>query len=225
MKDPAATKATVSSKRVLDAAARLFRDRGYVATTMRDIARQAGMKAGSIYYHYSSKEKLLDAVLDRGTAGVFSGVREAVERLPPKATHREKLHTAITAHLHSIVKFGDYTLVSRRILGQIPTAIRKKNLKLRESYGRFWRDLFESARLDGAFRDDADISMNRMFVISIINGTIEWYDPAKRPLDDVATEITRLLFDGLNRPDGAVGATDANGRSSGRRSSAPAHAS
>ena len=52
-------KSAVSQKRVLDAAARIFRDYGYAGATMRVIAEQAGLKAGSLYYHYTSKDELI----------------------------------------------------------------------------------------------------------------------------------------------------------------------
>ena len=47
-------KSAISQKRVLDAAAKIFRDYGYAGTTMRAIADEADLKAGSIYYHYES---------------------------------------------------------------------------------------------------------------------------------------------------------------------------
>ena len=51
---------------ILKAAARLFCEKGYAASTLRDIAASAGMKAGSLYYHFNSKEEMLDAILDQG---------------------------------------------------------------------------------------------------------------------------------------------------------------
>jgi type II secretory pathway pseudopilin PulG len=63
-------KSANSQKRVLDAAAKIFRDYGYAGTTMRAIADEADLQAGSIYYHYKSKDDLIDPwgmpyVLDR----------------------------------------------------------------------------------------------------------------------------------------------------------------
>ena len=51
---------------ILAAAARLFRHEGYYATTMRDIAQESGIEAGSIYYHFGSKDQILSEVLDIG---------------------------------------------------------------------------------------------------------------------------------------------------------------
>ena len=66
---PAALRSPRSDNRVstlLDAAARLFAEKGYVATSMRDIAQDCGMLPGSLYYHFAAKEDLLVAVYERG---------------------------------------------------------------------------------------------------------------------------------------------------------------
>jgi AcrR family transcriptional regulator len=53
---------------ILHSAAQLFHRQGFSATTLRQIAARAKIKAGSIYYHFDSKEEILDEVLDRGSA-------------------------------------------------------------------------------------------------------------------------------------------------------------
>ena len=56
-------KSHVSRDLILRVAAQLFRQQGYSATTLRQIADKAGMKAGSIYYHFDSKTAILDEIL------------------------------------------------------------------------------------------------------------------------------------------------------------------
>ncbi|MGH7917667.1 MAG: helix-turn-helix domain-containing protein, partial [Candidatus Binataceae bacterium] len=63
---------------LLDAAARLFRERGYHATSMRDIAKAVGMLSGSIYYHFDSKEEMLVAVYEEGARRFSEAVDSAV---------------------------------------------------------------------------------------------------------------------------------------------------
>jgi AcrR family transcriptional regulator len=60
-----------SRAQILAAAARLFREQGYAATTLRQIAAAAGIQAGSIYYHFASKDDILIEVLDAGIAAVL----------------------------------------------------------------------------------------------------------------------------------------------------------
>src|ERR1700736_5939648 len=65
-------------QQLLDAAARLFRERGYHVTSMRDIAREVGMLSGSIYYHFSSKEEMRQAVYEEGLRYIAERVDAAV---------------------------------------------------------------------------------------------------------------------------------------------------
>ena len=60
------TKSEKSRDSILEAAAKLFGRQGFSATTLRQIASMAEIKAGSIYYYFDSKEAILDEVLDRG---------------------------------------------------------------------------------------------------------------------------------------------------------------
>ena len=70
MAERVGTKAEISGERLLQVAAHLFRQRGYLATNVREIARAANMKSGSIYYHYPSKEALLDTLARTRDQGV-----------------------------------------------------------------------------------------------------------------------------------------------------------
>ena len=83
------TKLEKTRLRILDAAAKTFRDKGYSATRLADIAAAAGTKAGSLYYHFDSKEQLLDAVLERGHGRVAKTVRERIDMLGPTASFRD----------------------------------------------------------------------------------------------------------------------------------------
>ena len=65
---------------ILDATARLFRHKGYAVTSMRDIAAAAGMLAGSLYYHFASKEELLVAVYAEGVRRISASVSVALAR-------------------------------------------------------------------------------------------------------------------------------------------------
>lgn len=84
-------KSALSEKRVLDAAAKIFRDHGYAGTTMRIIADEANMQAGSIYYHFGSKDQLLSAVLDQGINILIDSVKSALDELPENASNRRRI--------------------------------------------------------------------------------------------------------------------------------------
>jgi AcrR family transcriptional regulator len=197
-------KSAVSQKRVLDAAAKIFRDYGYAGTTMRVIADEADLKAGSIYYHYKSKDELISAVLDLGIHAVIDTVNAALEALPPEATGRQRIETAIYAHLSAIINNGDYTLATRRVFGQVPEAIREKNLRLRYSYAAMWQEILTDAQNRGEFRADANVTLARLFILGALNWTVEWYKPGRQSIDEVARSFASVVLDGLLDPSSAV---------------------
>ena len=69
-------KSAATRRKILDAAARTFRDKGYAATTLNDIADAAEIRAASLYYYFRSKEDLLDAVFGIGMQRVVDAVRQ-----------------------------------------------------------------------------------------------------------------------------------------------------
>jgi len=190
-------KSAISQKRVLDAAAKIFRVCGYAGTTMRAIADEADLKAGSIYYHYKSKDELIAAVLDIAIESVTEAVKTALAELPETATGRQRVETAIRAHLGAIIENGDYTLATRRVAGQVPEAIRIHNRVQRDSYATIWQDILTEAHARGEFRTPASLTLSRLFILGALNWTVEWYKPERRPIEDVARDFASFVLDGL----------------------------
>lgn len=190
-------KATLSRERVLKTAAQVFAEKGYSGTTMRAVAERAGMQAGSLYYHYRSKEELIEAVLSMGLRGVADAVRFAVASVQATASARERIDTAILAHLISLVEYGDYALASRRLLGQVPPRIRRKHIDLRDEYGDFWLALLEDAQAAGELRAEADLHLARTFTLGALNYALEWYRPGGKPLREIGREFSLMICDGI----------------------------
>ncbi|MDB5819399.1 MAG: transcriptional regulator, TetR family [Rhizobacter sp.] len=193
-----------SKEILLGHAARLFREKGYTATSIRDIVKRARVEPSALYYHYASKEALLDAVLDRSILSVLGEVREAVDRLPEGTPPRERIKTAIATHIRSIIVHGDYALASRRVIGEIPPAIRRKHAAMRADYGAYWQSLFERVAEHDGFRDDVRPGLARMFLMGALNWSSEWFDPKRKSPEDMAQVFCDILFEGLG-PSAALG--------------------
>lgn len=186
---------------ILAGAAKLFRQQGYAATTLRQIAQAAGIKAGSIYYHFGSKDEILGVVLDEGIRAVDVAVRDRLSRLAPDASHRERVAAAIAGHLHGLLQRGDFTSANIRIYGQIPAPLKARHRVLRQAYARFWDELLLRARESGELRGDVSLAMLRLFLIGALNWTVEWYNPRRGGFDEFARDVTEVVFDGiLSRP-------------------------
>lgn len=210
------SKSDQTRQRVLDAAAWLFRRRGYAAVTLRDIAARAKLQAGSLYYHFDTKEDLVDAVLSVGVDGAYAATREAVEALGPGADSVARLRAAIAAHLRVVLSDGAYASANLRILGQVPDAIRERHLKRQREYGAYWRRLFEAAAASGAVRADLDLSVLRMLTLGALNWSVEWFKEGGRSPGEIAAHASTMLLDGIVPRDRVAVARGRRSPTSGR---------
>ncbi len=198
-RDPSSAppRADATREQILAEAARLFRHQGYAATTLRQVADAAGIKAGSIYYHFDSKDQILGEVLDKGIELVMQAVRQRIDALAPDATYRQRIAAGIEGHLYGMLHYGDFTSANIRIYGQIPLAAKKKHRVVRRAYAEYWDQLFDAARVAGELRTDASLAVIRLFVIGALNWTVEWYNPKRGAFKEFAAQITMIIFDGI----------------------------
>lgn len=183
--------------RILEEAAKLFRHQGYAATTLRQIAEATGIMAGSIYYHFSSKEEILVEVMDAGIRTVAGAVEKKVGALPRGAGNRQRIAAAIEGHLYGLLHHGDFTSANIRIYGQIPQSAKDRHRPVRLEYAAYWDRLFAEAQRSGELRLDVPVSVMRLFVLGSLNFTVEWYNPKRGSFESFSSHIGRLVFDGL----------------------------
>jgi AcrR family transcriptional regulator len=190
-------KSAMSRAQILDAAAQLFRRQGYSETTLRQIAKAAGMQAGSIYYHFGSKDEIVDEVLATGMKDIYKLVETTVTSLGEEATYRERIERGMIAHLDLLLTKGDYFSSNIRLYGQIPEALRPKHLHLRQRYGKLWDRILRAAQEAGEIRSDIKIVPLRMFILGALNWTMEWFDPHRYAVGEFARQINAAVFDGI----------------------------
>ena len=205
---------TGSSRLVLDHAARLFRERGYAETSLRDIAAASGMKTASLYYHFSCKEEIVTEVLNMGVATVFDEVVRRVDALGGRAAPAQRLHAAISAHLHALLEQDNYTGANIRIFGHVPPHVRAATMPLRDEYENWWRGLLAGAAQAGAIRPGTDLQAVRLLLLGAMNWTVEWHRPGqgKTGVEAIARSLTTMVLQGVFVPETGAAA---------RRRSAP----
>ncbi len=172
---------------VLAAAARLFAQRGYAATSMRDIAQAASMLPGSLYYHFAAKEDLLVAVYEAGVREIVAAVRAAAAR------EREpwaRLEAACVAHLETVLKRADTAQVLIRVLPEQVPAAAAQLKRLRAEYEAVFRELVEALPL----APGGDRRTLRLMLLGALNWTRFWYreDGPDSPRS-IARRMLRLL--------------------------------
>lgn len=177
---------------LLDAAAHVFRDKGFGQATMRDIASASGMIAGSIYYHYASKGDLLLAVYTEGVRRVSEVVDQAMARPNDPWT---RLEAALCAHLEMMLSTqpnsAPYASVFLQVQpGDFPPEHREKLVALRNGYELKFRALIEALPM----RRNVDKSLLRLQLIGALNHVPSWYRPdGRKSLPAIARAMTRHL--------------------------------
>jgi len=168
-------------QQLLDAAARRFCAFGYDATSMRDIAGDVGMHAGSMYYHFPSKEELLVAVHEEGIRRVSAAVETAI------ASEREpwrRLEAFAAAHLGVLLDGGDYAQVVIRELPREPERVRHGLVRLRDRYESLAARLVEALPLAAG----VDRRALRLLLMGALNWSQTWYRPGGQTPEAAVTE-------------------------------------
>jgi len=197
------SKASKTRAEILRAAARAMRDNGYKATTLRKIAEEADMKAGSVYYHFKSKEAIVDEVLNAGLSDLLTGVSAAVRKFDAPCDHHTRIATAIWAHLDFLFKASEFTSANIRSYGMLPNHFRKRHRGIRQEYGKLWDTILREAQEDGAIRSDIRIVPLRQVMLGALNWTVEWFDPNKAgvegylSLHEFSCMLIKLLLEGI----------------------------
>jgi AcrR family transcriptional regulator len=181
----------------------LLAARGYAGTRLADIAEAADTYAGSLYYHFESREQLAIEVLGVGAEQAMAHTRAVVDALPEGATARRRLEAAIRAHVEFLLDRSPAALASARTVGQLPLAVAEPLAVVHREYGELFSELFEAAAAAGSIDQSVDLSAARMLVLGAANWTAEWFKPGgSSTAEQVAQLLCQLTFDGLGPGDG-----------------------
>lgn len=180
-------------RQILDAAAALLRQ-GYDATTTREIAARVGIKAGSIYHHYPSKEAIVSAVVNEGVRVVHEAVTGALAALGPSASPRERMQAAIKAHLLSSLEHSAYTSASIRAFAFLPAAVQEDCRVERRRYEEIWRGLVTEAAAAGLLAPGVSQDAVRLLLLGAVNWAGEWYRPERMSIDEIARDFAASIL-------------------------------
>ena len=153
---------------LLDAAASHFAEAGYDAASMREIAAAAGMKAGSMYYYFPSKEDLLVAVHEEGIRRISE---EVVAALDGQAGPWIRLEVAMVTHLRALLGGGDYVRVVIKVPPRENVKARAQLVALRDGYERIFTKLINALPL----ATSTDARHVRLMILGAMNWSPTWF--------------------------------------------------
>jgi AcrR family transcriptional regulator len=177
-----------------DVASDLFRERGYAATSIRDIARALSVQGASLYAHVTSKEDVLWAIVDRAAsrfeAAAQAALRDADARRPGDAA--EALAALVRAHVEVLTADVDEAGVFVHEWRSLGLDRRSAILDRRDAYEARFRQEIENGIAIGAFAM-TDPAIAAGVLLSAINGVATWYDPNGRlPAGRIADHLVDL---------------------------------
>lgn len=186
--------ARTSRDDVIAAAGRLFADRGFHGTSMRDLGDELGLLGSSLYSHVSSKEELLVEVIARGAAKFEEAAAAA---RAGDASADEVIRRLVVGHVDVLV---EHASEARTFLDEarfLETEERAKAIAMRDDYERVWREVIAAGVEKGELRE-VDPDLGSIFALSTLNALVRWYDPAGRlTKSELADDIAAYVLEGL----------------------------
>jgi AcrR family transcriptional regulator len=176
---------------LLRTAIRLFRERGFHATSMQDLAEGLGMNRGSLYHYIESKDDLLWSIVSGALSQLDERMRPILESADPG---RDRLRRAIAAHLAFAAEHADELSLVQIELRSLPPERRLAILERRDAYERLWRAAIEAALAEGSLRP-TNARLAGIAILSACNWFTQWYRPdGAMTVEEIAAAFADLFL-------------------------------
>ena len=176
-------------------AGELFAQKGYRATTVREIADAAGILSGSLYHHFDSKESIGDEILSnfinevladyRGAVASAASPRAAIEQIVRSTSRTLARHRAALAMLQNDWSY----FAAQPRFAYLPKALREIE--------RIWVSQLEAGKESGLFRADLDTKLTYRLLRDVLWIPEQWRRTRGYSTDQVVDAFLRILFEGI----------------------------
>ena len=189
---------------LIAAAAKLFRQKGFDATSTRDIAAAVGMRSGSPFYHFKSKGDLLYAVMAEGMRSAIEKQQSTLQKasflsnsLSNKEQSRQEirrlLHVLIRHHFEVMLGAGsDFIPVMLYEWRSLTPRQRTTMAQLQRDYEAVWLPVLEALFASGQLK--CPVKLARLLIFGAMNWSVQWFDAKKEAGLDDLTEAAMALF-------------------------------
>lgn len=181
---------------LLETALQLFREKGFHATSMQDIAEGMGLRKASLYHYIGAKEDLLVSIYQRTIAEHGRHIDVIVHG---PGTAGDRLHRAIASHLKSIVLHADMFAVYLSEDRSLPPAHKRSVREASRDYRRKFEEIIRQGIEAGEFKD-VDAHMAALVILGACNWLPQWYSPSgKMSTEEIIELFTEVLLQGLTK--------------------------
>jgi AcrR family transcriptional regulator len=180
---------------IIAVAARLFKEKGYRATTLEDIAVAVGMLKGSLYYYIRSKEELLYLVVRDPIRQAYAKLEEIVTSEAPVTA---KIARAIANHMTLFHQHYPHIAVYLHDFHHLMQQLQKNATETPKHYQRLWAVLLQQGVDTGELRDDLNVKVTGYAILGMCNWVYRWYNPhGTLSAEEIAEVFTKLVLEGL----------------------------
>ena len=179
---------------ILEAAAQVFRQKGFHGASMQDIAEAVNLQKASLYHHVSSKQEILLALLDRALELLFERISIISNQNIPAD---EKLRQMIRAYLQILAENTDISAVLLFEHRSLDRKQHARHVPNRDKFEALWRGVLIEGVASKRFTCD-DPALTARAILGVMNWTITWYhSDGPLGIDEIADHYSNLLLNGL----------------------------
>jgi TetR/AcrR family transcriptional regulator, cholesterol catabolism regulator len=180
---------------ILRNAARIFAEKNYHSTTMRDISRATGVSLAGLYHYCKSKEELLYLIQDNCFGRVLERLEERLKQVDDPLT---KLRIFIENHLSFFAaNMAEMKVLSHEaesLAGDLHTHVSGK----KDKYTKLARKILKEIQQQQNAADQIDLTVATYALFGMMNWIYNWYDPqGKLKVNELVANVTRLFLSGL----------------------------
>jgi TetR/AcrR family transcriptional regulator, cholesterol catabolism regulator len=183
-------------EQILSTAARMFKQRGYASTSMRDIASELGMEAASLYHHIASKEEILESISFAIADKLIAAIAEVNDIY---FNAEEKLRMAIEQHVKIITQNIDQSAVFMHEWRSLSEPKLTEFKTLRDAYENEVKVILNDGVNEDLF-ENVDQKFAALTILSTLNWVNEWYNPkGKMSPTEIANKLSDFILGGLRK--------------------------
>jgi AcrR family transcriptional regulator len=179
---------------ILEAAAQVFRQKGFHGASMQDIATAVSLQKASLYHHVSSKQEILLALLDRALELLLERISTiSVQEIPAD----KKLREMMRAYLQILTENTDLSAVLLFEHRSLERKQHARHVPNRDKFEALWRNVLDEGVATKLFKCE-DSALTARALLGIMNWTLTWYRPnGPLGIDEIADHYSNLLLHGL----------------------------
>ncbi|HSO13459.1 MAG TPA: TetR/AcrR family transcriptional regulator [Anaerolineales bacterium] len=179
---------------ILEAAAQVFRQKGFHGASMNDIAGAVNLQKASLYHHVSSKQEILLELLDQALRMLL----ERISVISSQSVSADvKLRLMILEYLQILAENADLAAVLLFEHRALERRQHVRHVPNRDKFESLWRDVINEGVNDGLFKVN-DVAMTARALLGLMNWTLTWYRPdGKKSIQQIADDYSNLLLSGL----------------------------